>query len=101
RDAPFVVAHGAETTLMKKASRAFHGALRRHHLAFAARSDRTSTPEPEHTALGGIVAFLEELAGMTPEEYAQWEARFAPAPGDTAAVSSGHSHAPGAPAHSH
>ena len=58
---------------------------------------------PTHSdeEIWGIVAFLEELEGMTAQEYAQWEARFAPAPGDTAAASSGHSHTPGAPAHSH
>lgn len=66
---------------------------------------------PTHSdeEIWGIVAFLEELEGMTGEEYAQWEARFAPtpgdaaasAPGDTAAASAGHSHGPGTPSHSH
>lgn len=58
---------------------------------------------PTHSdeEIWGLVAFLQELDGMTAEEYAQWEARFAPAPGDTAAASSGHSHAPGTPDHAH
>lgn len=49
----------------------------------------------------GIVAFLERLEAMTADEYAQWEARYAPAPGDSAATAQGHSHAPGTPAHGH
>jgi mono/diheme cytochrome c family protein len=58
---------------------------------------------PTHSdeEIWGLVAFLQELEGMTAEEYAQWEARFAPAPGDTAATAGGHSHAPGTPDHSH
>ena len=58
---------------------------------------------PTHSdgEIWGLVAFLQELDGMTAEEYARWEARFAPAPGDTAAASSGHPHAPGTPDHSH
>lgn len=58
---------------------------------------------PTHSdeEIWGIVAFLQELKGMTPEEYARWEARFAPTPGDTVATSSGHSHDPGTPDHAH
>jgi mono/diheme cytochrome c family protein len=57
---------------------------------------------PTHSdeEIWGLVAFLRELEGMTAERYEDWEARFAPAEGDTA-TSSGHSHEPGTPAHSH
>ncbi|HUH13981.1 MAG TPA: cytochrome c [Longimicrobiales bacterium] len=59
---------------------------------------------PTHSdeELWGIVAFLQALADMTPEEYAELEAQYA-AGADSAAGSGqgGHSHAPGTPAHGH
>jgi mono/diheme cytochrome c family protein len=57
---------------------------------------------PTHSdeEIWGLVAFMRELEGMTPQDYEEWEARLAPAEGDTA-VDAGHSHEPGTPAHSH
>lgn len=59
---------------------------------------------PTHSdeEIWGIVAFLNELAGMTPEEYARWEARY-PAAHDSGSAGGqkGHSDAPGTPSHSH
>jgi mono/diheme cytochrome c family protein len=53
----------------------------------------------------GLVAFLEELGGMSGEEYQRWESRFAAsAPGGAeggAEDGAGHSHAPGSAAHEH
>lgn len=57
---------------------------------------------PTHSdeELWGIVAFLQEMEGMTAEEYAQWETRLGPAD-DSGAPSAGHSDAPGTSGHSH
>lgn len=56
---------------------------------------------PTHSdeEIWGIVAFLERLPEMTPEEYAGWEARYSAGADSTS--DDGHSHAPGTPAHSH
>ena len=51
--------------------------------------------------LWGIVAFVQQLPGMSPGEYGEWRASIA-APADSGQASSGgHSHAPGTPAHGH
>lgn len=44
----------------------------------------------------GIVAFVERLPDMTPETYQAWVERLASGDGET-----GHTHAPGTPAHEH
>jgi len=61
---------------------------------------------PTHSdeEIWGIVAFLERLAEMTPQEYAGWEVRYAAAraaAGQSASDDGGHSHAPGTPEHGH
>ena len=58
---------------------------------------------PTHSdeEIWGIVAFLEEMAHMSPSEYAAWEARYAAAGGEGAGGAGDHSHEPGTPSHSH
>lgn len=65
---------------------------------------------PTHSddEIWGLVAFLEELEGMTAEEYQRWEADFSSGAGTNAGAgaggaegAAGHSHAAGAPSHDH
>lgn len=56
---------------------------------------------PTHSdeEIWGIVAFLDELPGMAPAEYARWEERYAEARASGGDM--GDRHAPDAPSHSH
>jgi mono/diheme cytochrome c family protein len=58
---------------------------------------------PTHSdeEIWGIVAFMNRLPEMTPEEYAQWESRVASAGSSSSGDAAGHSHEAGAPAHEH
>lgn len=61
---------------------------------------------PTHSdeEIWGLVAFLTRLAGMTPEEYAKWEARVAAAGADSpvdSAAAQGHTHPSGTEPHGH
>lgn len=58
---------------------------------------------PTHSdeEIWGIVAFLKRLEGMSEEEYARWEVRYAPAAGESSGADQGHTHAPGATDTSH
>jgi mono/diheme cytochrome c family protein len=57
---------------------------------------------PTHSdeEIWGLVAFLQEMAGMSDEEYASWEARYTTGR-DTTNTAAGHTHAPGTPDHPH